>query len=74
MPADLEKALICEQLNWQLMPWELDELDLAKVRLPLQLLYTYHLFKAYGKNIKNVSEGDIDYVSWVEKMRQKSKN
>jgi len=72
MPAELERALICERLNWRILPWEIDDLELEKVRTPLYLLNVYRLFSAYGKDINAVSEDSADLVAMVEKMRAES--
>ncbi|MBN1535186.1 MAG: hypothetical protein JW908_00535 [Anaerolineales bacterium] len=62
--------MICERLGWRIMPWEMDDLDLEKVRTPMYLLDVYRLFSAYGKDIKVVDKDNADLVAWIEKMRQ----
>lgn len=73
MPWRLERALISKRLaehgqhvNW----WEMDDLDIAKVKQSLSLLNTFELFQAYGEDLENIkTEAQAEAIAAIEKLR-----
>lgn len=69
----MERALICERLDWQVMPWELDDLELREVRGSLYEMYIYRTFQTYAKDMTKLDEAALELVAWVEGMREQGR-
>jgi hypothetical protein len=55
-----------QQVNW----WELEDLDVTAVRMPLLLLNIYELFRLYGQDLDNIkTEEQADMIAAIEKLR-----
>lgn len=61
---------MCERLNWQVLPHELDEVEVARLARPLNELHVYRTFQAYGRDIKSLDAGQAELISWVEKLKE----
>lgn len=73
LPWPLERAKLShdlstygQQVNW----WELEDLDVTAVRMPLLLLNIYELFRLYGQDLDNIkTEEQADMIAAIEKLR-----
>ena len=61
---------MCERLSWRILPHELDEVEVARLARPLNELYVYRAFQAYGRDINSLDAGQAELVAWVESMRE----
>ncbi len=73
MPWELERAITAKQLSgygWAVTPWEMEEMDIRDLKLPLALLGIHSTFQDYGGNLDNIkSEGQADMIMAIERMR-----
>lgn len=70
MPAELERALLCERLNWTRLPHELDEADVNALKVPLYLLSVYRVQEKADTDLKKLEGWEVDMVQWLERWRQ----
>jgi len=68
--SEVERALICRAYNWQVLPWEMDELDVAEVRVPLAVVKVYDTFKHYAADIESLTPEEVEIVGNIERLRQ----
>lgn len=69
--SDLERALLCERLNWQVLPHELDDLEVERLARPLYELYVYRAYQAYGRDINSLDKSQAELVAWVEGLKER---
>lgn len=73
MPWELECAVVAKRLcshGWMIYPWQMDDLDVSKVRVPLTLIGLYELFQSYGDDVENIqNESQADVIAAIERLR-----
>jgi len=70
LPVELEKALLCEEFDWHILPWQLDDIELERIRMPLYLLRIYKAFVKYSTNLDSLNDSDLELVTMIEKWRK----
>lgn len=67
-PYLLERAFVCRNLGWKLLPKDLDEASL-ELKHAIESLYVYEAFHQYAVNLEQLSEGQQELIDGVESMR-----
>ena len=66
----MDRALICRGVDWKILPWEMDDLDVSEVRIPLTLLRVYDIFQKYAKDLDNLTEQEAEVIGSIERLRE----
>ncbi len=67
-PYILERAFICRNLGWKLLPEELDEAGL-ELKHATESLYVFEAFRQYATDLEQLSEPQQKMIAAVEDMR-----
>ena len=54
MPDSVARIILCSRMNWRLLPWDLDDLDPALLRVPFQEYDVYDTFRQAGIDIEGL--------------------
>ena len=73
MPWELERAILCESYNWQILPHEIDEADVAALKQPVYLLRTFRALQRAGKDLDSITETDAAILSLVLELQEQRK-
>lgn len=69
LPNVLERAFICERVDWAIMPEQLDDVAVRGMKRGIEALAIYRAFKTKARDLKHLTEADIEIVNRVEKLR-----
>jgi hypothetical protein len=64
----LERAFICRNLNWKLLPHDLDDATL-ELKHATESLFVFEAFRQYATDLERLSEPQQKVIDAVENMR-----
>ena len=67
-PYILERAFVCRNLDWKVLPGDLDEASL-ELKHASESLLVFGAFRQYATDLKGMTEGEQQVVDAIEKMR-----
>ena len=68
-PYILERAFICRNLNWKVLPEDLDEKSL-ELKQAQESLIVFESFRQYAVDLKGMTEGQQNVVDSIERFRE----
>ena len=67
-PYILERAFVCQRLNWQLLPDDLDEAGL-ELKHASESLFVFDTFRQYATDLERLTENQQQVIESVEGLR-----
>jgi hypothetical protein len=65
----LERAFVCRNTGWRVLPEELDEASL-EVKHATESLYVFEAFRQYATDLERLSPDQQKLIDGVERMRE----
>lgn len=73
MPWELERVLFCEAINWKYLPHELDNLNTADLKIPIQTLRFFRTLQRAGEDLDSLTEPDSDRLAYIYAVQKEDK-